>query len=125
MIKNHWQKISSWLGLIAFYLVLLPNMVMAVEFDPEGDIKKKTKLATGDPVNITISVIKWALGLLGLVAVIMIVYGGYTWMTAAGNEEKVTKAKNILKYAVIGLIIILLSWAIVTFIIFRSTRLAS
>lgn len=125
MIKNHWQKILSWLGLIAFYLVLLPNKVMAVEFDPEGDIKEETNLASGDPVNITISYIRWVLGLLGLIAVIMMIWGGFVWMTAAGNEEKVTKAKKVLKYAVTGLIIILLSWAIVAFITFRSTALAS
>lgn len=61
------------------------------------------------------AIIQWILGLLGLFAVIMILYGGFTWMTAGGNEEKVEKAKKIVTAAVIGLVIILVAWAIVIF----------
>ena len=64
-------------------------------------------------------IINIALGFLGIVAVGIILYGGFLWMTSNGDEEKITKAKNLLKSAVIGLIIILASWAIATFIISR------
>ena len=47
----------------------------------------------------------------------MILIGGFQWMTAAGNEEKVEKAKKIISAAIVGLIIILLAWAIVNFVI--------
>ncbi|MEK7538198.1 MAG: hypothetical protein AAB619_04480, partial [Patescibacteria group bacterium] len=50
------------------------------------------------------------------IAVTMIIYGGFTWLTAAGNEENVEKAKRIISAAVIGLIVILLAWAIVIFV---------
>lgn len=56
------------------------------------------------------------LGVLALIAVVLIMYGGFVWMTARGNEEEILKAKNILKSAVIGLVIILASWAIVLWI---------
>ena len=57
----------------------------------------------------------YIVGLLGLVAVILILYGGFTWMTAGGSEEKVEKAKKIVTAAVIGLVIVILAWAIVIF----------
>ena len=57
------------------------------------------------------------LGLLGLVFLILLLYGGYTWMTAMGAEEKVKKAKNTIVSATIGLLIIILSYAIVNYVI--------
>ena len=59
------------------------------------------------------------LGLLGTIFIILIIYGGYTWMTAAGNAEKVTKAQTTLRVAIIGLIIIAASYAITYFIFAR------
>ncbi len=57
------------------------------------------------------------LGFLGVIALLLIIYAGYLWMTAQGNEDNVEKAKDIIKNAVIGLIIITLSYAITAFII--------
>ncbi|MBU1149149.1 Ig-like domain-containing protein, partial [Patescibacteria group bacterium] len=68
-------------------------------------------------LDITLNVVRWALGLLALVAVIFIIYGGYLWMSSRGNEETVTKAKRVIRDAVIGLVIVLLAWAIVTYVI--------
>lgn len=64
-----------------------------------------------------VNIVQWALGFLALIAVIMIIIGGFMWMTAGGNEEKVEKAKKMISAAVIGLIIVLLAWAIVIFVI--------
>ncbi len=47
------------------------------------------------------------LSLLGVVFISYTIYGGYLWMTAAGNEEKIKKAKDTIKSGVIGLIIVL------------------
>jgi len=47
----------------------------------------------------------------------MILYAGFQWMTAGGNEDKVSSAKKIISAAVVGLIIILLAWAIVNFVL--------
>jgi len=58
-------------------------------------------------------------GLLGTIFIILMVYGGYTWMTAAGNSEKVSKAQNTLKVAIIGLIIIASAYAITYFLFMR------
>ena len=48
---------------------------------------------------------------------IIILYGGFVWLTAQGEEEKITKAKAILRNALIGLVIILVSWGIARYII--------
>lgn len=63
-----------------------------------------------------INILQLVLGLLALIAVIMVIIGGFTWLTAGGSEEKVDKAKKIISAAVIGLIIVLLAWAVVIFV---------
>ena len=50
-------------------------------------------------------------------AVIIILFAGFKWMTAGGNEENITSAKQMLIAGVIGLVIILSSYALATFII--------
>lgn len=65
-------------------------------------------------LNIVVNV---ALGILGLVTVIMIIVGGYMYVTSSGDMSKVTKAKNTIMYGIVGLIIALLAWAIVNFVL--------
>ena len=60
--------------------------------------------------------VKAALGLLGVIFIILMLYAGYNWMTAAGEEEKVTKAKDTIWRAIIGIIIVVGSYAIWNFI---------
>lgn len=74
-------------------------------------------LGTADLKTTVVNIINWVLGLLGIIAVVMILYGGFVWLTASGNEENVTKAKNVLSAAIIGLVIILLAWAIVNYVL--------
>jgi hypothetical protein len=62
------------------------------------------------------TVIKAFLGLLGIIFVILIILGGYNWMTAGGNEEKVTKAKDTITRSIIGLIIVVSAYAITYFV---------
>lgn len=64
-------------------------------------------------------VINAALTLLGLLFIILMVIAGYNWMTASGNEDRVDKAKDTIKRAIIGLVIVLGSWAIWNFILNR------
>lgn len=62
------------------------------------------------------SVINVALSFLGIIFIILIIYSGYNWMTANGNEEQVKKSTKTITRAIIGLIITLSSWAIWFFI---------
>src|SRR5687767_8742299 len=52
------------------------------------------------------------LGLLGSISLAVFVWGGIIWMTASGNDEKIKKAKNVIVYAVFGLIMAFGSYAI-------------
>ncbi len=65
------------------------------------------------------NLISGALSILGVVLLILLVYGGYTWMMAQGNEEEVTKAKTIIRDAIIGLIVIMAAGAITYFVTHR------
>lgn len=57
------------------------------------------------------------LSTLGVVFLILMIYGGYLWMTASGDEQKVTKAKNLITAAIIGVIIIVSAYTITFFVI--------
>ena len=76
-----------------------------------------TGLGNNDPITITTQIIKLVLGLLGLIAVIIILIGGFKWMTAAGNEDKVGEAKKTITQGIIGLVIVLAAWGIASWVI--------
>ena len=71
--------------------------------------------------TLVLTIITYFLGFLGLLAVIMIIYGGITYVTSAGNDEAVGKAKKIILYSVIGIVVILLSFVIVNAVLGAQT----
>jgi ABC-type multidrug transport system permease subunit len=56
------------------------------------------------------------LSLLGIIFIILIIYAGFTWMTAGGNEQKVLRAKLTLTRSIVGFIIIMSAYAITAFV---------
>ncbi|EKD43252.1 MAG: hypothetical protein ACD_72C00390G0003 [uncultured bacterium] len=70
--------------------------------------------APTDPRLIVVNIIRVALGFTGMLALCLVIYAGYLWMTAGGNEEDVGKAKTLLRQSVIGLAIILTSYSLTT-----------
>lgn len=89
-----------------------PNLVGALEdVNDEADLGSEDLTAT---IGMLISAL---LSVLGVIFLLLIIWAGFTWMTAAGDEKKVTKAKDILVMAVVGLIILLSAYAISTFVI--------
>lgn len=72
-----------------------------------------------DPRAIAANVINIAMGLLGVLAIILIMYAGFVWTTAGGDPDKVDIAKKILVSASIGLLIILSAWALSIYILSR------
>jgi hypothetical protein len=62
-------------------------------------------------------VIKVALGLVGIIFLVLTLYGGWLYMTAAGSQERVEKARNLLRDSIIGLIIVITAYAITTFVV--------
>ncbi len=80
------------------------------------DVGGAAGLAGGDIRTTVGRIIQIVLGLLGVIAVGIILFGGFTYMTAGGSDDKVESAKKIITNGVIGLVIILASFAIVRFI---------
>jgi hypothetical protein len=63
-------------------------------------------------------IINAALGVIGSIALLILIYGGFIWLTAAGNDQQISQGRNILMWAAIGLIIIFTSYALVRFVIY-------
>jgi len=74
-------------------------------------------LSSGDLPTTIAAIIRVVLGLLGIVAVLIILLGGFKWMTAGGNDDKLKKARGILISGIIGLVIVLSAFAIAQFVI--------
>ena len=62
-------------------------------------------------------IINGALSLLGIIFIILVIISGYQWMTAGGNEETVKKAQKTITNSIIGLIVVVSSWALWNFIL--------
>ncbi|HAM88220.1 MAG: hypothetical protein US83_C0010G0039 [Candidatus Falkowbacteria bacterium GW2011_GWC2_38_22] len=70
-----------------------------------------------DPKQMMVEIVKYLMTFLGIIAVVIILYGGFKWMTAAGNQDSVEDAKKIIIAGAIGLVVILSAFAIITFIV--------
>ncbi len=79
-------------------------------------------LGSTDVRSTIAAIIRVAMGLLGIVAVVIILVGGFKWMTAGGNEDQVGEAKKWIFSGIIGLAIILSAYALASFVI---TQLSS
>lgn len=101
------KKLSKVLLVVALFMVPLSSFAITI-----SDVGANLDIGSKNPEEIVVSVINWILGILALIAVVLVIYGGFLWMTASGNPDKVDKAKKILISAVIGLVIILAAWGI-------------
>ncbi|MCX7779210.1 MAG: hypothetical protein N2259_03155 [Patescibacteria group bacterium] len=98
-------------------LLALPGVTFAQVNEWLNNMALQNILPTNvDLPGLVFSIIRYILGFLGVVAVVVIIIGGFMWMTAAGNEEKVAKAKKVLVQGLIGLVIVMLAFAIATFV---------
>lgn len=83
----------------------------------ESNVQSNLGLGNKDPRAVIAGIINIALGFLGIIAVVIILLGGFKWMTAGGNEEKTGEARKLIFAGIIGLIIILAAWGIASFVI--------
>ena len=121
------KKIRLFLAAIAFIVslgggVLVPQTVGAVNvFDQcAGNADNSVCKAQGDNAQSMIQiVINILLYVLGRIAVIMIIVGGIRYTTSNGDSSALTSAKNTILYSVVGLVVAILSYAIVNFVVGR------
>ena len=104
----------------------IPGEVVAISQDLRHEIgaqdiafRNEAGFEAGASIAKTIkAAISGFLGLLAIIFIILMILAGYNWMTAGGEEQKVTKAKDTIQAAIIGLIIIVAAYAI-TFFVFK------
>lgn len=84
-----------------------------------NEVENTIELGNKDPRETVGEIINVAMLFLGIIAVAIILLGGFQWMTAGGSEEKVGQAKKIMGSGVIGLVIVLSAWGIASFILDR------
>ena len=101
----------------AFVLMAAPAQAVDIWGGQQDEINNQLQLGEKDPRSIAAAVINVALGFLGIVAVIIILLGGFKWMTAAGNEDKISEAKKLIAAGVIGIVIILAAWGLALFVL--------
>ena len=109
-------KLGLSLALIG--VLVLPALASASTMTPGLEyVGPYIGLGTQD-IRVTIAnIIRVAMGLLGIVAVVIILVGGFKYMTAMGNDDAIKSAKKLIFSGVIGLVLILTSYAIATFVI--------
>jgi amino acid transporter len=97
-----------------------PESTFVVDSEEQmGAFKDSSGFSSTSAPEMTGSIITMVLSLLAIVFIILMIYSGFQWMTAGGNEEQVKKAQSRIKNAVIGLIIIVLAYGI-TALVFRT-----
>lgn len=103
-------------------VTIVPFLVQAsyspapVVFDPNSNVEHNSGLGNATPAAVVGGVINWVLGLLGAIAICLVVYAGFLWLLSAGNEDQVSKAKDILAGAFIGIFIILASYGVTQYV---------
>ncbi|MEK7202959.1 MAG: hypothetical protein AAB653_01460 [Patescibacteria group bacterium] len=123
--------IKNLVALVALLLIIMPMLAFtltaqAAPVEPwgggttgvdEGAIQTELGLGNKDPRLMAATILNVTMGFLGIVAVVIILIGGFKWMTAGGGEDKVEEARKLIMAGIIGLIIILTAFAIAKFVI--------
>jgi len=116
-----WQ--NSWLGIfLAATAWLLALPVMAQPSVPGGSDptnivpEAQTTFRIDDLLDLVVTIANWILVFIGIIGVIFLLYGAFIYITAGGNDEKVGQAKKTIIYALIGIAVAILAFAIVSFV---------
>ncbi len=118
MFKLNKKNIQIFLISVAFFLsfIFLVHVGLA-QVNTGINYAEATGLGKQD-IRITIvKVIRIFLGFLGIIAVFVVMYAGWLWMSSEGNQEQISRAKRVLSNGIVGIIIILSSFAITSFIL--------
>ena len=116
--------IATTLVLIIAPVIFLQVASAQLITDPENlssmtdQVATQANLGQMDIGELIAGIIQVILGLLAIIFLILTIYAGFRWMTSAGNEEAISKAKSTITAAIIGLVVVLAAYAI-TYFIFR------
>lgn len=105
---------------IILFIALFPLSGLALQdLDKAAGIgtNVNTGLINKEPSSIVGTIINALLGLLGTIFTILIILGGFRWMTSGGNQQKVQEARELLKNAIIGLLAVAISYGAVRLVL--------
>ncbi len=116
-------------GLGGMALFPIATLAYDLSFDPTAGgiatpLQAYSKLGTKDPAYIIFTIVNTSLIFLGMITIVLILIAGFMWLFAAGEEEKIKKAKDILKGAVTGLVIVMASYGLAQYV-FTAIRYAT
>jgi len=134
-LRQTFAAIVASLALTVVPLVAIPAVVSAQSIgdnlkcgsnlDTSGPGCKSDVTAGTTGVNkIVTDIVNIFSVVVGLVSVIMIIYGGFLYVTSGGDSGKVTNAKNAIIYAIVGLVVVALAQFIVQFVLDKVTQTA-
>lgn len=103
-------------ALLLFCMFVLATPVLADSYGLSATAGAAKLISSRTPPEIAGQVIGAALSLVGVMFFVLMIYSGITWMMARGNEEQTKQALRTIVAAIIGLIIVLASYAITTFV---------
>ncbi len=101
---------------ISGFLFAQNNTPSSASDEENQDLNLPNPLQTTDVSELAGRIIKAILGLVGVFALVMFIYGGMLWMTSGGSEEKVKRGRDTLVWAMAGLALIFFSYAILEFL---------
>lgn len=110
------QTIAAALATTASTLFMAPAAYAAGEATGWLDSLAGAGVSEDLPSLIT-RLINWAIGIAALICVVILIVAGYTYITAAGDEDKIQKASKTLTYAIIGLVICFIAVILVRFVL--------
>ncbi len=116
------KKIHSAIIILSLLTLALPVFTYSAQIkkngttDTNNEVRITNPIGKDDPAIIIGDVVKAILSISGLIALVAFVFGGITWMTSGGNPEKVKRGRDMLVWAVIGLIIIFSSYTILRYV---------
>ncbi len=110
------KKITVLIILFLAVIFLFPVLAHAQTDLGTNDLVE-SGLGTNNIKDIVVNIVNIALGFLGILATLIILYGGWLWMTSRGESDQIDKAKQTISAGVIGLVIILASYGIARFVI--------
>ncbi len=126
-MKNLYAKVTAWVSVLP--MLLLPATAFAQLSSATTELSAIGTTIGADATNtlpeIIGNVIRVLLSVLGIIFVVLVVYAGFLYLTAAGEDTKVKKAKTLLTQSVIGLVIIVAAYAIAAFVIAALTDVAA
>lgn len=70
-------------------------------------------IATDDFTTLVTNLLQWLLSIAGALALLMLIWGGITYVTSAGDEQKAAKGKKIVTWTILGLVLVLMSFSII------------